>query len=176
MRHGDDHTTASCPSHKHRATYAALPAVRGPRIPARDSNGDLDLRGRNPSADPLRYDGHLLAVRGKQEGRETVTAAIKTKTATLCRRYRPGGRLGDAALYWLDPPIVVDNWKEGGEPFDYVVVATRNSQTDVFPADNDGSVLGWSDIAALKAEQRGTHESTLAALGYAITDWGGTRA
>ena len=97
---------------------------------------------------------------------------VMIKQAVMVRRYRPGGKLGDAALYWLDPPIVTDNWKEGGEPFDYVVLATRNGSTDVFPADNDGSVIGWTDIADLSAEQAATHESTLRAMGYEIVDWG----
>jgi hypothetical protein len=107
-----------------------------------------------------------------------VTETIKVKTATLCRHYRPGGKLGDAALYWLDPPIMVDNWVEGGEPFDYVLLSTRDGLTDMFPADNDGHVLGWSDITTKDwtAEQRATHEALLAAEGYTITGWGGTRA
>ena len=103
-------------------------------------------------------------------------ATGKTKQAVMVRRYRPGSKLGDAALYWLDPPIVTDIWKEGGEPFDYVVLSTRDGMTDVFPADNDGSVLGWTDIAGLTAEQSRTHESTLAAMGYEVTDWGRIRA
>ena len=108
-------------------------------------------------------------------GEYTATPVAKVKQAVMVRRYRPSARLGDAALYWLDPPIVTDTWQEGGEPFDYVVLATKEGLTDVFPADNDGSVLGWSNIADLTAEQSRTHESTLAALGYEMTDWGMVR-
>ena len=97
---------------------------------------------------------------------------VKTKTATLCRHYRPGGKLGDAALYWLDPPVMCDVWGEGGEPFDYVVLATKDGLTDVWPADNDGTILGWTNVVDLTAEESRTHESTLAAMGYEIVDWG----
>jgi hypothetical protein len=139
---------------------------------------------------------------GKAEGREAVSTAIKVKidaaivsealailsdsgvvletqvkvkTATLCRHYRPSARLGDAALYWLSEPIVTTWWDDAGEGFDYVVLSTREGMTDVFPADNDGSVLAWRDIGEVPAEHCATHESTLAALGYEVTDWGGTR-
>lgn len=99
------------------------------------------------------------------------------KQAVRIKVYRPSARLGDAALYWLSPPVMWDNWVAGGEPFEYVVVATRDGLTDVWPADKAGKVLGWTSMAdALTPEQSRTHESTLVALGYEIVDWGRTRA
>jgi hypothetical protein len=96
-----------------------------------------------------------------------------TKQAVLVRHYRPSGKLGDAALYWLNPPLISDHWEPDGEPFDYVVLSTRDGLTQMFPADNDGSVLGWSDITTEDwgPERIRTHESLLAAEGYRITEW-----
>ena len=105
-----------------------------------------------------------------------MTTIAKAKQAVRVKQYRPSARLGDAALYWLDPPVMCDVWVEGGEPFDYVVLSTRDGLTDVWPADNDGTILGWTNVVDLTAEQSRTHQSTLAAMGYEVTDWGRIRA
>lgn len=101
--------------------------------------------------------------------------ATMTKQAVLVRHYRPSRKLGDAALYYLDPPVMCDVWVEGGEPFDYVLLATRDGLTDIWPADSDGTVLGWTNLVDLTREQSRTHQTVLEALGYELTAWGGIR-
>ena len=102
---------------------------------------------------------------------------VKVKQAVCVRRYRPGGKLGDAALYWLNPPLITTHWAPEGEPFEYVLLSTRDGLTEMFPANHDGHVLGWSDIVTRDwpPEQRASHAALLAAEGYVITEWGGTR-
>lgn len=99
---------------------------------------------------------------------------VKARTATLVRHYRPSPKLGDAALYWLSPPIIC-NWRApGGEPLEYVLLATKGGVTEMFPANRDGSALSWSSLCYdLPLNFLSTHKSVLWALGYEITECGG---
>lgn len=100
---------------------------------------------------------------------------VTIKQAACVKRYRPGGKLGDAALYFLSPPIACDIWRDG-ETYDYVLLSTRDGSTEVFPASASGRVEGWTDIGLVEGADYSTHESTLRALGYEITDLGGMRS
>lgn len=96
---------------------------------------------------------------------------VAVKQAVLVRRFKPG-RLGDAAVYWLNPPIACDRWGDG-ETFSYVLLSTRG-YTEMFPADRNGKVLGWSDITTQdwSVDQVRTHEGLLEAEGYQLVTWG----
>lgn len=105
-----------------------------------------------------------------------MTERTALKQAVLVRRYKAGGKLGDAALYWLNPPIFTDHWDPRGETFDHVLLSTRG-YTEMYPADSSGRVLGWSDITTQdwSVDQVRTHEGLLAAEGYELVTWGEVR-
>ena len=92
------------------------------------------------------------------------------KQAVLVRRYRRGGRLGDAALYWLDPPLLSD---VGLVPtsVSYVVLSTKGGWTQAFAADGSGYIEWHIDVVDLGPAGAESHEGVLAALGYELTDW-----
>ena len=73
--------------------------------------------------------------------------------ATMIRKL--DGFTGDAALYELSEPVGYDmDWDtdEYKEQTTYVIVSATiapftGAETYVFPADKDGEILGWSELA-----------------------------
>lgn len=75
---------------------------------------------------------------------------------------------GDARLYHLDPPMVV----EEGDPTCWVIVAAiryRDGQelTDVFPANAEGEVTRWLPQEG-SLHDRFDHDDALKVAGYEV--------
>jgi len=88
--------------------------------------------------------------------------------ATLVRRYPRRRRLGQSALYRLNPPIQSDI--EPGA-FEYVLVSSNGGWTRVFPANRCGDVQWWMDVVDLGgAGAQASDEEVLRALGYMVID------
>jgi hypothetical protein len=93
------------------------------------------------------------------------------RRATLVRHL--ANFTGDARLYRLDPPLSIDNgWDEDtkGCVAEYVVVSATHAmfsgpETYIFPADADGNVTNWGELAG---SYRGglDHEAALSGAGY----------
>jgi len=99
---------------------------------------------------------------------------VDVKQAVKIRQYRPSARLGDAALYWLNPPIISDVGLSPA-PVSYVVLSTKGSWTRAFPADGSGYIEWYIDVVDLGPAGAESHEGVLAAMGYEIVDWGKVR-
>lgn len=97
---------------------------------------------------------------------------VAVKQAVMVRHYRPGGELGDAALYWVSPPMGAE-YAPFEPPYNYVVVKAENGMSDVLGADGGGHIDTW--IPLNTSPLPGGHTEALEAMGYEITDWGGTR-
>ena len=104
-----------------------------------------------------------------------MTEQIAVKQAVLVRHYRPGGKLGDAALYFVSPPILSDAFLVPA-PVSYVVLSTTQGWTRVFPADGSGHIESWIDVVDIGPAGAESHEGVLAALGYTVVGWGEVKA
>lgn len=85
---------------------------------------------------------------------------------------------GEANLYRVDPPVTYPDenpdsgeWQEEGGNTEYVIVYASNSPnaTRIFPADEQGEVLSWSE---LPGSYRGglDHKEALIRAGYTVQD------
>jgi hypothetical protein len=111
---------------------------------------------------------------------------VKTKTATLIRKYGKGKAWDRAGLYGLSPPMPQVLRDGSHEQIEYVLVAVQGDTALMLASDKDGLLAApyarWLPMTRDDGEWRGVsvveNPSCAAALeaeGYEITDWGGTR-
>jgi hypothetical protein len=102
---------------------------------------------------------------------------MTTATATVAIPTLPDFR-GAAALYKLTPPyagveyVVASSVDLGNaDPFvafiDGMRGTGRTEETMIFPADSDGEVTDWGELAVVPVQD---HEAALADLGYSLVE------
>jgi hypothetical protein len=102
-----------------------------------------------------------------------MTEQVAVKQAVLVRHYRPGGKLGDAALYWLSAPMWME-YAPAEPPYNYVVVSSRDGGSDVLGADGIGHIDTWVPLNTSGLPVG--HREALEAMGYEIAEWGEVKA
>ena len=83
---------------------------------------------------------------------------------------------GNKALYSLSVPYQYDAYDENGEVVpstSYVVCSTANAfdhgwETMVFPADENGKVIDWGDLACRRGMDELDHRFALSDIGYEL--------